>query len=70
MLLPNLPFQTLGGTIYWNTVTFNKGWKIQQHRISQHYRVLDPMNIRHAWSHDFATIQTAFDELTQNNLSG
>lgn len=40
--------KTMGGRQFWGDVQFFQGWKIQQNVISQHYRLLDPSDQRHA----------------------
>ncbi|HCO22725.1 MAG TPA: hypothetical protein DIT97_06555, partial [Gimesia maris] len=44
----DLVMKTMGGRQFWGDVQFFHGWKIQQHVISQHYRLLDPKDQRHA----------------------
>ncbi len=47
--MPNIPFPTMGGHVFWNTIASDKGWKLQQNQITHHVRILDPDNIRHGW---------------------
>ena len=47
--LPNIPFPTLGGKVFWNTLAEKNGWKVQKNMITGHCRVLDPSNVRMAW---------------------
>lgn len=53
---PNIVFPTLGGNTFWNTIYEIDGWKIQKHdfihNIAIHYRILDPQNMRRAWTMD------------------
>lgn len=44
----NLSVRTIGGTVFWNTAEYC-GWNFQEYRISGHWRILDPGNIRRAW---------------------
>lgn len=60
MSLPNFPCLTLGGKFFWETVTSSKGWKLQRNVFTQHYRILDPFNIRHAWSLDEEQMRKIF----------
>ena len=39
--------KTLGGRQFWGDVAFQSGWRIQQHVITKHYRLLDPQDYRH-----------------------
>lgn len=47
--LPNIPFPTLGGEVFWNTLVEYNGWKLQQNMFTRHARILDSNNIRIAW---------------------
>lgn len=47
--MPNIPFPTLGGVIFWNNIRECCGWKLQRNSFTGHYRILDPHNIRRAW---------------------
>jgi pimeloyl-ACP methyl ester carboxylesterase len=46
---PNLPLPTFGGKQFWADRLHFRGWRVQQHVISGHCRLLDPRSIRHAW---------------------
>ena len=45
----NLPMPTLGGRQFWADCQFFRGWRIQKHVLSGHFRLLDPSDIRRAW---------------------
>ena len=45
----NLPMPTLGGRQFWADCQYFRGWRIQKHVYSGHYRLLDPSDIRRAW---------------------
>lgn len=45
----NIPMPTLGGRQFWADCQFFRGWRIQKHVYSGHYRLLDPSDIRRAW---------------------
>jgi len=47
--LPNIPFPTMGGKVFWNTLEEHGGWKLQQNMLTRHCRILDPNNVRRAW---------------------
>ena len=49
--LPNIPFPTMGGKVFWSTIEEKDGWKVQKNTFTQHCRVLDPKNIRRAWGY-------------------
>jgi len=38
--------KTWGGKIWWNTITENNGYRIQQNMFSRHYRLLNSENLR------------------------
>ncbi|MFW6171284.1 MAG: esterase/lipase family protein [Planctomycetota bacterium] len=45
----NIPFWTLGGKQYWTDELIHGSWRIQRNVLSDHYRLLDPGNVRRAW---------------------
>lgn len=45
----NWPAKTLGGKQLWTDHLWRCGWRIQQHALSLHWRLLDPGNNRLAW---------------------
>lgn len=47
--LPNIPFPTMGGEVFWNTLVEHNGWKLQQNMFTHHARILNSDNIRIAW---------------------
>lgn len=47
--LPNIPFPTMGGEIFWIDLAEFNGWRLQQNQITHHARIIDPENIRHSW---------------------
>ena len=50
----NIATPTLGGEVFWTTIYEVDGWKVQKWNFMNnsfpHYRILDPGNIRRAWS--------------------
>ena len=46
------PIRAIGGIAFWNTLAYEKGWRVQQNQITQHYRVLKPNNKRVIWSNE------------------
>ncbi|SFJ83664.1 hypothetical protein SAMN05518846_10617 [Brevibacillus centrosporus] len=67
MLFPNLPTKTLGGSFFWDTLDRRRGWKLQKNIITDHYRILDPENVRQAWSNDHAEMLHAFGKFTSGS---
>lgn len=47
--LPNIPFPTMGGEVFWTTLVEYNGWKLQQNMFTHHARILDSDNVRIAW---------------------
>ena len=47
--LPNIPFPTMGGEVFWTTEMNYDGWRMQQNMVTKHARIIDPNNIRIAW---------------------
>lgn len=47
--LPNIPFPTMGGVLFWRNIAEFNGWKFQQNMITQHARILDSNDVRIAW---------------------
>jgi hypothetical protein len=45
----NLPFKTSGGNQVWTDVHIYHGWRIQKNVVLEHYRLLDPGDVRRAW---------------------
>jgi pimeloyl-ACP methyl ester carboxylesterase len=51
---PNLRLPTLGGRQFWGDVHYCRGWRIQHHVLTGHYRLLDPDDVRQAWGTEAA----------------
>jgi hypothetical protein len=47
--LLNLQLPTIGGKQFWTDHRWQQGWRIQQNAITEHWRLLDPDNVRVAW---------------------
>lgn len=45
----NLPLKTSGGNQVWSDVLIYQGWRIQHNVVFDHYRLLDPGDVRRAW---------------------
>ncbi len=73
MVWLNLAMKTLGGRQFWGDVRFFRGWRIQRHVLSGHYRLLDPQDVRRAWgslAECEATLQAERDRLQLPPMSG
>jgi pimeloyl-ACP methyl ester carboxylesterase len=51
---PNVRLPTLGGRQFWGDVHYCRGWRIQHHVLTGHYRLLDPDDVRRAWGTEAA----------------
>ena len=47
----------MGGKVFWLTLKDVNGWKLQRNSFTQHYRILDPDNIRQAWGNEKAMLR-------------
>lgn len=47
--LPNIPFWTMGGEVFWTTLCEANGWRVQQNMFTRHARILRDDNVRIAW---------------------
>ncbi|MBL8888462.1 MAG: alpha/beta hydrolase [Planctomycetaceae bacterium] len=45
----NIPAKTMGGQQFWTDVHFEGGWHIQRNYVTNHFRLLDPQDVRQAW---------------------
>jgi|TARA_A100001518_G_scaffold1944_1_gene1864 hypothetical protein len=54
----NVDFATMGGNMWWNIIAENAGWKLQQNKLTNHVRILNPSNIRKAWTSKQTMIDT------------
>ena len=61
-LNPNLPTKTLGGREFWGDVAHFHGWRIQQNALTEHFRLIDGDDVRHAWG-TREQCQTKLDEI-------
>ena len=53
-LMPNINFPTMGGTVFWNDLAEEKGWRVQRNNITGHCRILDSEDVRRAWGTESA----------------
>ena len=45
----NLPIKTAGGTQFWTDHVWREGYRIQNNSVTDHWRLLDPADVRRAW---------------------
>jgi hypothetical protein len=62
----NIAISTAGGKVWWNTLAQYNGWKLQQNKLTNHVRILNPEDIRKAWGSDstiFDAIERVFSKI-------
>lgn len=60
--MPNIESSTMGGKVFWDTITSYKGWRLQKNKLTGHCRLLDPNDIRKAWG-SYSAMSDAFEWL-------
>lgn len=60
--MPNIPFPTMGGKVFWNELANFNGWRVQENQLTHHCRVLDPDNNRVAWG-GYDVMMQSFERL-------
>lgn len=45
----NIKTKTLGGKQFWTDHAWREGWRIQHNALTDHWRLIDPKNVRWAW---------------------
>lgn len=58
----NVPMPTLGGAQLWTDHAYRSGYRIQQHALTGHWRLLDAKNIRRAWGNR-QDVEAKLDEM-------
>lgn len=53
---------TAGGDVWWDNIDQFRGWKLQQHKLTGHCRILDESNVRRAWGTE-SNMQKSFDDV-------
>lgn len=60
----NIETKVADGGVWWENVKQKKGWKLQQHVLTGHYRIINPSKIRKAWGSDREEMIDIFNEFT------
>lgn len=47
--MPNVPFPTMGGSLFWDNLASCNGWRLQRNTVFGNCRILDSNNVRRAW---------------------
>jgi pimeloyl-ACP methyl ester carboxylesterase len=58
----------MGGSQYWSDVRVVGGWKIQRNAVTDHHRLIDPTDVRHAWGTYEQCEQTLQRELSEQQV--
>jgi len=48
--MANIKIPTMGGTQFWADLRYRDGWRVQEHVMSGHHRLLDPKNRSHLYA--------------------
>ena len=62
----NLKLKTLGGQQFWTDLLIISNWKIQRNEMTEHCRLIDSNNYRHAWGN----YEQCYAELGRQSNSG
>lgn len=65
MSLPNLRMPTAGGHIFWSTLESRNGFKLQENKVTGHFRVLDPANYRFDWGVNESQLRDTFNTVAK-----
>jgi DNA-binding XRE family transcriptional regulator len=60
--------KTLGGKLWWKTLSKNNGFLLQQNVISQHYRILDEEDYRIYSTFEESEAKSRFEELVGDSM--
>lgn len=61
LAMPNIPFPTMGGHVFWSDLAKVKGWRLQKNMFTGHCRILDPDDVRRAWGGESALLKMLHD---------
>ena len=60
----NIPFPTMGGKVFWETLEHQGDYVLQHNKVTQHCRILDKNDIRVSWGEE-GPMRAKFRELTK-----
>jgi hypothetical protein len=63
----NIPMKTSGGNQIWSDVLVYSGWRIQYNVVFDHYRLIDPRDVRRAWG-TLDACQTKFEQIKHDEI--
>ena len=64
-VMPNVPFPTMGGEVFWDNLASVKGWRLQRNCVFGNCRILDPSDIRRAWGSE-SGMMSLFERLNHD----
>jgi len=59
--------KTMGGESWWKTLITKEGFRIQQHKISRHFRILDQEDYRIFFTYSKSEVSTEFEKYFGDN---
>ena len=62
----NIPFPTMGGKVFWETLEHQGDYVLQHNKVTQHCRILDKNDIRVSWGEE-GPMRAKFRELTKGD---
>jgi pimeloyl-ACP methyl ester carboxylesterase len=65
---PNLPLPTLGGMQFWLDYRMRRDWRLQKNILTGHWRLLDPLGIRHAWGKQ-AAVEAVWEKRVEPKIA-
>ncbi|MDO4630307.1 MAG: hypothetical protein Q4C70_14105 [Planctomycetia bacterium] len=65
----NANLEVVDGEVWWNTIQELDGWKLQQHKLTSHCRILDPNKIRRAWGSE-SNMNNSFQKVHEQIATG
>lgn len=63
-VMPNIPLHVTDNGVFWETLAEERGWKLQQHSITGHARILNSKKVRVAWG-DLKSMEKALKKLSK-----
>jgi hypothetical protein len=62
----NVRIKVMDGGVWWDNIKQRRGWKLQQNKLTGHYRIISPDKYREAWGYrsDGDELSELFDEMT------
>jgi hypothetical protein len=65
----NWKTRTFGGQQFWTDLRYAGGWRIQVNSETDHHRLLDPKNVRHAWGNQLHCQQLLDQKIANGEIT-